>query len=398
MKLTQLRALVAIAEGHTVNAAARRLYRTQPAVSAALAELERELGQPLFERGQRGMSPTPPGRLLAARAAQGLDGLAVAARAGGLPPAAATRVRQQASDAQLEALGALVETGGFTAAARQLGVAQASVHRAVTSLARRLGAKLWNSSGRLVEPTAAAGGIALGYARYRSELRLAQDELREAQGRLDGQLLIGALPTARASWLPRSLVRTLRAYPEAGVLVVDGPYEEQLVALRHGRLDLILGALREPMPAADIEQENVFEDTLSIVVRAGHPLAPGFDSARDRLTSPQLQKLRWLLPPVGTPARRCFQAFMRGRELTEPPQSVECNSFLTIRAMLLETDYAAIVPTSQVASDAVRSGLKIMGPPLRGSQHPAGWTVRAGFRPTQLQRAFLAIAREEAAR
>ncbi|MFO1400053.1 MAG: LysR family transcriptional regulator [Steroidobacteraceae bacterium] len=398
MKLTQLRALVAIAEGHSVNAAARRLFRTQPAVSAALAELEREVGQRLFERGARGMRATEAGRILAVRATQGLRSLAASARAGGLAPTAVGRVCQQASDAQLEALAAVVEARGFTAAARQLGIAQATVHRAVATLARQLGVSLWTSSGRLVEVSAAAEGIALGYALHRSELRLARDELREAQGRLDGQLLVGALPTARASWLPRTLVRTLRDHPDAGVLVMDGPYEEQLLALRQGRLDLILGALREPALGVDIQQETVFEDTLSIVVRAGHPLAPGFDSAADRLSSAQLHALRWLLPPAGTPARRCFQAFMRGRDLAERARVVECNSFLTIRAMLLETDYAAIVPTSQVASDEVRSGLKIMGPPLRGSKHPAGWTVRTGFRPTRLQQAFLAIAREEAGR
>ena len=148
------------------------------------------------------------------------------------------------------------------------------------------------------------------------------------------------------------------------------------------------------MPGADIEQQAVFEDTLSIVVRAEHPLAPGFDSARDRLSSAQLRDLHWVLPPVGTPARRFFQAFMGGRGLPEPAHAVECNSFLMIRGMLLESDYAAIVPTSQVAPDAVRSGLKIMGPPLRGSQHLAGWAARVGFRPTRLQQAFLAIARE----
>ncbi len=398
MKLTQLRALLATVEAHTVNAAARQLFRTQPAVSAALQELERDVGQRLFERGARGMRPTAAGLVLAQRTRQGLASLAASAKMSGLAPAAVNRVCQQASDAQLEALAALVEARGFTAAARQLGIAQATVHRAVSSLARRLGVRLWATSGRLVEPTAGAEGIALGYALFRSELRLAQEELREAAGRLDGRLLVGALPTARTSWLPRTLVRTLQAHPDAGVIVMDGPYEEQLAALRHGRLDLIMGALREPTPSADIEQEAVFEDTMSIVVRAAHPFGSGFDSATDRLGAAQLQVLHWLLPPAGTPARRCFQTFMRSHQLNEPAHVVECNSFLTIRAMLLATDYAAILPTSQVVSEAARSGLKIMGPPLRGSRHPAGWTVRLGFRPTRLQQAFLDIAREEAAR
>jgi LysR family transcriptional regulator of gallate degradation len=396
MTLTQLRALVATLEGRSVHEAARRLYRTQPAVSAALADLEESVGQQLFERGARGMRPTDAGRILAARASHGFASLAASARGGGLAPAAVNRISQQATDAQLEALAAVVEARGFTAAAHQLGVAQATVHRAATSLARLLDTRLWNVTGRLVEPTAEAAGVARGFALYRSELRLAREELREAMGRLDGRLLVGALPNARAAWLPLTLVRMLRSFPEVSVLVMDGPYEEQLSALRHGRIDLILGALRLPAPTPDIVQESVFEDTLSIVVRGAHPFARGFDSTRDRLNSAQLQSLHWLLPPLGTPARLCFQTFMRARELAQPTRVVECNSFLAIRAMLLETDYAAILPTSQVSSATVRSGLKIMGPPLRGSQHPAGWTVRSGFRPTRLQTQFMQMAREQA--
>ncbi|WP_330961789.1 LysR substrate-binding domain-containing protein [Photobacterium sp. 53610] len=48
--LKQLRVFVAVAQEKTITAAAERLYLTKPAVSMALAELEKQLGQPLFDR------------------------------------------------------------------------------------------------------------------------------------------------------------------------------------------------------------------------------------------------------------------------------------------------------------------------------------------------------------
>jgi LysR family transcriptional regulator of abg operon len=69
MKLAQLRTVAAIAERGSLRAAARHLGVAQPAFSRSLAELERELGAPLFERRAKGMVPTPLGQAFVRRAA-----------------------------------------------------------------------------------------------------------------------------------------------------------------------------------------------------------------------------------------------------------------------------------------------------------------------------------------
>ncbi|MGH8744083.1 MAG: LysR family transcriptional regulator, partial [Burkholderiales bacterium] len=53
LKLTQLRYVVLIAELRSFHGAARQSFRTQPALSLAVRELEQKLGQPLFEKGGR---------------------------------------------------------------------------------------------------------------------------------------------------------------------------------------------------------------------------------------------------------------------------------------------------------------------------------------------------------
>jgi LysR family transcriptional regulator, regulator of abg operon len=69
MKLTQLSYIAAVAERGSLRAAARHLGIAQPAFSRAIAELERELGAPLFERRARGMMPTPLGETFLRRTA-----------------------------------------------------------------------------------------------------------------------------------------------------------------------------------------------------------------------------------------------------------------------------------------------------------------------------------------
>src|SRR4030095_3251735 len=54
MDLMQLEMFVATAELRSVQRAAERVFRTQPAVSMAIRKLEDELGSPLFDRSSRG--------------------------------------------------------------------------------------------------------------------------------------------------------------------------------------------------------------------------------------------------------------------------------------------------------------------------------------------------------
>ena len=64
MDLFQLETFLAVAEERSFSRAAARLHRTQPAVSQAVAKLESELGEVLFERSSRDGSLTDAGDVL----------------------------------------------------------------------------------------------------------------------------------------------------------------------------------------------------------------------------------------------------------------------------------------------------------------------------------------------
>ncbi|MCG8927937.1 LysR family transcriptional regulator [Lentzea sp. CC55] len=79
--LTDLDLLATFLEIHrsgSLTAAAARRGLTQPAVSGQLARLEKHLGQTLFVRGSRGVTPTPRADELARRVGQHVDQLRAA--------------------------------------------------------------------------------------------------------------------------------------------------------------------------------------------------------------------------------------------------------------------------------------------------------------------------------
>lgn len=61
MTLTQLRYAITVAGASSMNEAAKLLFIAQPSLSAAMKELEEEIGVELFRRTNRGISLTPDG-------------------------------------------------------------------------------------------------------------------------------------------------------------------------------------------------------------------------------------------------------------------------------------------------------------------------------------------------
>ena len=59
MTIQQLQYVIAIAEAGSMNKAAERLYVSQPTLTGAIKDLEKEVGFSIFYRGGRGVTLTP---------------------------------------------------------------------------------------------------------------------------------------------------------------------------------------------------------------------------------------------------------------------------------------------------------------------------------------------------
>ena len=127
--LRHLSVLCTVARLGSVSAAARAGHLTQPAVTQAVAALERNFGIALFRRTARGMVPTEAGRACVPRIERVLARIRDAL-SDSTPARAMSRGPHAITAAQLEALFLVVDAGGFGRAARAIGITRATLHRA----------------------------------------------------------------------------------------------------------------------------------------------------------------------------------------------------------------------------------------------------------------------------
>jgi DNA-binding transcriptional LysR family regulator len=286
-----------------------------------------------------------------------------------------------------------VDSGGYSLAARRLGLAQPTVHRAAKDLETVLGVRLFSREARGVEATEPARVLARYAELLFAELRQGFEAVAELQGTTRGRIAVGCLPLARSEFLPTAVTELLSRHPDVSVSILDGPYVEQLSALRCGQIDWLIGALRDPVPTPDVVQEPLFEQPLAAVVRPGHPL----------LGSPppgvaELAELEWIAPRALTPTRKFFDAFFERNGLESPSRIIECSSLIATRGLLRQSDRAALLSPLQVRRDIEAGDLALLVESIPGSSRSIGVTVRDNWEPTMVQAEFAGILRKLAPR
>jgi DNA-binding transcriptional LysR family regulator len=391
LNLRHLTAALEVRQLGSISRAASSVHLSQSAITQGLKKLERELEFSLFSRSHDGLTPTESGEIFLRRAEQAIsflrliDKLSPESRKG-----RSTQVYRSLTTTQLRALMTVVKQNSYTLAARRLNLAQPTVHRAVHDIEGVCGYKMFGKSPSGLEPTWHARQLARYTTFFFTELSQGIEEVHEHEGRMTGRLRIGSLPLARTRMVPRAVTKLLNDFPEARVSIIDGPYNELLHALLHGKLDVIVGALREPASSPEIVQKKLFRDSLNIVVRPNHPL-----EKRRKISAVELRKLNWIAPRKDTPAREAFIHFFENNGLAPPEYVIECSSLVATRGILIESDRAALLSARQVELEVSSGLLAISKQHLQGTGRDIGITLRKDWEPTQLQQRFLSRLEEE---
>jgi DNA-binding transcriptional LysR family regulator len=392
--LRHLGAYREVARLHSISKASQTVYLSQPAITQAISKLESQLDVALFERRADGMFSTEPGRLFLDRVERALDLVALGAReAGRLGGRRANRgfahFEQLLTTAQLRALIAVSDAGNFSLAARSVGVSQPSLHRAARDLERLSGLALFSKTAQGIDLTAAARALAQNVKLAFAELEQGFTEVAEWQGVDTGTIVVGSMPLARSRVLPAAINTLTRERPDIRISAVDGPYADLLHGLRHGEIDVLIGALRDPLPIGDVVQEPLFDDALRVVGRAGHPLA-----GRRRVGLKDLAAYPWVVPRAGTPTRDHFKALFDGGDGTKPSGVIESSSLILIRGLLLDSDRLTLISGHQIEHEVEQGLLEPLAADLPDTRRPIGLTLRRDWRPTGAQARFLDAVRE----
>ena len=380
--LRHLRVFLAVAVGGSVTGAAEVCRVSQPAVTQAIAKLERLANVPLFSRSSQGLFATEAAVMMRARVATALS-LLDAAFAEFAP-----RLSLTATRAQLAALIATAETQNFSLAARRLGIAQPTAHRAVAQLEQEAGRDLFQRTAHGVLATRACAAVVRAARLAFVELDQAEAELADLVGRDVGEIVIGAMPLSRSYVLPQALGQFRKLRPLMPVRILEGTYDELLAGLRRGEIDLLIGALRFPAPIDDIRQQPLFDDSLVLLAGEGHPLLTRPVALADLTAFP------WLVPRRETPSRLQFDAMFCGAGLPAPQGLIETGSVILMREMVQDSRHLACISRAQASGELSRGLVRALEFSVPGPARPIGLTLREGWRPTPAQAALLDAIRQ----
>jgi LysR family transcriptional regulator, regulator for genes of the gallate degradation pathway len=384
LNLRHLRMLTSVADAGSISAAARGAGVTQPALSQALQKLEAAFGTKLFERSGKGIFLTGDGRRVVRRTKRAMNSLTHAMRGVDSLHMHKDPLRFLSS-AHLRGLLTLAEQGSYVAAARATGVSSPALHRAVRDLEAGTGVELVERKGRGLGLTHAGQILARGFTIGIAEVRAALEECSKQEGRL----AIGAMALSRSLLLPATLARLISAQPDVQADVVEGSYLELAELLRDGRIDILIGALRK-RPGHELRQEALFTDRLTIIGRAGHPLASKVADFEDLAAYP------WIVARRASGLLERWQQMFDHASVPRPKAPIQCGSVALIRGVLVRSNLLTLLSRNQVNTDIVAGSLIQIRSDIPDTMRTIGAITRRDWYPTALQELFMTLLREVA--
>ena len=393
LNIRHMRVFVETARTGSVSTAADLCHLSQPAATQAISSLEANFGTALLIRKRQGSTLTTCGTLVERRTRAALkhlrDGAKNALREAGNKAVRRQNFELSVTASQLRNLIAIANTGSFTVAARSLGLSQPTVHRTARNLEAVAGMPFFTASPSGVRLTAAADAFMRGAKLAQSELKQAVEDISRETGEECGTFVLGSLPLARTAIVPKAIHAMVSTVEGFQVRVVEGRYAELLRSLREGDIDCLIGALRHPIPADDIEQELLFQDALAIVAHPSHPLVD-----QRMITLGDTVEFPWIAPPKETPAGQYLFDTLQIHKRAETPVRVVSSSMAVLRGVLAEGPYVSIVSQHQIKLDEALGTIAVLDVPLSGHVRDIGLTYRRDWTPTETQSLFIEYLRD----
>lgn len=239
----------------------------------------------------------------------------------------------------LRTLGAVVRTGSFATAAKELGYTSSAVSQQMSALERDVRMRLFDRHARSVRPTPAAELLVRRAARALALLDGLEADVRSmAEGRL-GHLRIGSFPTASEYLLPTAIAEIARRLPEVSIELEEGEPDRLLPLVSDRVLDLALVYAYDTVPRAwprEVRRTTVFSEDLVLMVPEDHRLS-GSAALGD------LREESWISTTVGTGGSACLHRLC-GAEGFVPKVDFRTNDYDVVRSLVGAGLGVALVP------------------------------------------------------
>lgn len=391
--IRHLRVFAMVAELQSVRKAAEAVFLSQPAVTQAIAKVESQIGAVLFERRSSGTYLSQSGTILESRTrrmfAQIEDALAEFGLPGG-KGGAADSVAQRITRSQIRGFMAIASGVSFAEAAENFHISQVSLYRAARDLERTLGCTLFHNSVSGITAVPAGIELARKLSLAMKEVEWAIEEIKAAEGKLGGELRIGAMPLAGSFLLGPVLNQITTYFPRAHVNVRTGGCSHLSRALHMGEIDFVVGLNRSSVNPAEIEQEALFSSPYVLVARRDHPL-----TKKSKLTPADLEDYDWIAPSHSAVRRTALDQLFASMK-NPPTANIEAYSLSTMRTLMDESDRLTLLTKFEFECERGGGALTILPFAPIEPAHTTGVAWRAKWTPTLLHLKFLDLLRARA--
>lgn len=308
--------------------------------------------------------------------------------------AALARIRLR----HLQCFLAVAQFGKLRRAAEALSITQPAVTKTVNELEALLGRPLF-VRGRHGATLTVEGEAFMRHAGESVDaLGSAVDSvLREPDA---APLRIGVLPTVAPSFLPGVLHAFAARWPLVVVRVATGRNTELVAQLRARELDAVIGRLSDPELMAGLSFESLYTEPMVIVLRPGHPLAPGGKArTRSAKAAPALTAIGTyplVLPLAGTLIRQVADGFLSRHGISAQAGLVETLDTSLARSLVLQGDNLWFTPAGAVLPDLASGALLQLGVALT-PEEPVGLILRTEPGTSATVQTFVGAVRARAA-
>lgn len=175
---------------------------------------------------------------------------------------------------QLRYLVALAEGGSIRAAARALGLSQASLTQGLRELEQHSQLALLERHSQGVRLTAPGQDLLDHARRLLAQVQAAEDLLARHRGQGTAQRLsVGVTPWVAQTLLPPVVMAFRQSWPQVQLELFDGLSQLTYPRLREGRLDLMIGRVGPDLLMQGFVVQPLFRYDMTVVARQGHPRA-----------------------------------------------------------------------------------------------------------------------------
>lgn len=237
---------------------------------------------------------------------------------------------------QIRAFVEVARQGSIRGASRAMNLSQPALTKSIKELEEGMAAQLFVRRSKGVALTECGESFYQHANLILEELRAAQDDIRQRQGLLGGQINIGMGASIARTLMPAVITRFHEQHPLVKVRIMEGQLVSMINELRQGELDFTINTYYQGPFDHEFIFEKLFEKPFAVFCREGHP-AVGVKSINELL------HYNWTMPtPRGSYYKQLEDVFKYRSQI--PRIDVVCETFSSCISLVAQSDFLSILP------------------------------------------------------